>query len=152
MEIEKEQDRKIREAEEAELDLLVDIWLAGSRQAHAFIAVSYWEENREAMRGLYLPLSENWVLVQQGEVQGFVSMMGEYLAALFVQPGQQHRGYGKALLEWVKRDREKIHLQVYARNEGALRFYERNGFQVTKESLDEPTGEKEYLMEWRPGE
>lgn len=143
---------EIRKAAEEDLDLLVDIWLAGSRQAHAFIDPVYWEENREAMRGLYLPLSESWVLEEKGEVQGFVSLMGEYVAALFVRPERQGWGYGKALLDWAKQERDKLQLKAYARNEGALRFYERNGFRLMTESVDEPTGEKEYLMEWRERE
>lgn len=142
----------IREAKEEELDALVAIWLQGSRQAHAFIAAQYWEDNREAMRGLYLPLSENWVLVERGVVRGFISMMGEYLAALFIAPQEQRRGGGLLLLEHVKQNRTKIELKVYARNEQALRFYEQNGFTVIKKALDEPTGEIEYFMQWRAPE
>ncbi|MEG1283992.1 MAG: GNAT family N-acetyltransferase, partial [Lactococcus sp.] len=34
-------------------------------------------------------------------------------------------------------------------NEGALRFYQREGFKIVSEGLDEDNNEKEYLMTWK---
>ena len=42
----------------------------------------------------------------------------------------------------------KRHLQVYQRNARAIRFYQREGFRIQNEGMDEHTGEKDYTMVW----
>ena len=42
-------------------------------------------------------------------------------------------------------------LLVYLKNEQAIHFYRKNGFKIQAEQLDEPTREKEYVMEWNSG-
>ncbi|WP_028562873.1 N-acetyltransferase [Paenibacillus pinihumi] len=131
-----------------DLDRMLQIWLEGSKQAHDFIEGSYWESNLQAMKEEYIPMSQSYVLEAEGSVQGFVSMVDDYLAALFVAPDQQGRGYGKLLLDYVKERQEKINLKVYQDNGSAVRFYEKNGFIVTAELADEQTSAKEFAMSW----
>lgn len=40
-------------------------------------------------------------------------------------------------------------LCVYRKNERACRSYLKENFQIKEEKTDYPTGEKEYLMEWK---
>lgn len=79
-------------------------------------------------------------------------MIDDYLAALFVSPNEQGKGYGKMLLDYVKGQKESISLQVYQENKSAIRFYENNGFIVSDESIDENTSAKEFVMTWTKGE
>lgn len=139
---------EIREAKEEELDELTNLWLDVSLESHSFISADYCLENKESIRGLYLPLSENLIILADDKVKGFVSMMGNYLSALFVFPDSQGRGYGKKLIENVKCDRKIIQLKVYEKNERACQFYKQNGFKFKERMIDEPTGEKEWLMQW----
>ncbi|MBD8944756.1 MAG: GNAT family N-acetyltransferase, partial [Ruminococcaceae bacterium] len=44
----------------------------------------------------------------------------------------------------------KLHLNVYQKNARAISFYQREGFEIQCEALDEATGEKEYVMIWQP--
>lgn len=141
---------KIRKAKEAELDRLIEIWLESSFQAHDFIDQEYWEENREVMRNLYLPLSENFVVIE-GTIKGFLSMMGKEIAALFILPSEQGIGFGKALMQYAQEKNNEIYLNVYAQNERAKAFYQSRGFQIVEESLDAATNEIEYRMHWESG-
>lgn len=141
---------KIRKAKEAELDRLIEIWLESSFQAHDFIDQEYWEENREVMRNLYLPLSENFVVID-GTIKGFLSMMGKEIAALFILPSEQGIGFGKALMQYAQEKNNEIYLNVYAQNERAKAFYQSRGFQMVEESLDAATNEIEYRMHWESG-
>ena len=75
-------------------------------------------------------------------------MVDNFLAALFIDVRHQGEGYGKELLNFIKRDRENIQLKVYKKNKKAINFYLGNGFVIKEESLDEQTEEKEFLMEW----
>lgn len=137
---------KIREAKEEELDFLVELWYESSCQSHHFIAAAYWEENKALMRTLYLPLSYNLVI---GDCDGFISMMGNEINALFISPAQINKGLGTALVEWVKKESDTLTLNVYAQNKHALQFYEKMGFVLGETSIDEAIGEKQYRMIWK---
>ena len=58
------------------------------------------------------------------------------------------QGIGKQLLDYVKGRKAKLSLNVYQKNTRAIRFYEREGFDIKCEGLDKATGEKDYEMIW----
>lgn len=62
------------------------------------------------------------------------------------------QGIGKFLLDFLKAKKPELRLNVYLKNIKAIRFYEREGFRIQGEGLDEATGEKDYVMAWQPGE
>ena len=70
----------------------------------------------------------------------------DYLAALFVAPAHQKRGVGSRLLALAKKMRGTLDLSVYAENERAVAFYQKNGFRITGERIEEVTGRTELLM------
>ena len=72
-----------------------------------------------------------------------------YIAGIFVRSKEQSQGIGTQLLDFVKERKEELSLRVYQKNENAIRFYQREEFQVQEEGIDEDTKEKEYLMIWR---
>lgn len=127
---------------------MAGVWLRASLSAHGFIAPSYWIANEGPMREKYLPASENYAYVCGGELKGFISLSGNRVEALFVGPGHQGRGIGRALLEYAKGLRSVLTLDVYEQNRQALRFYERNGFARVEESIDHGTGHTQLRMEW----
>ena len=100
------------------------------------------------MAAQYLPAAESYVVVSDGEASGFISLMDSRVAALFVDEAQQGKGYGKALLNHAKHLRSRLDLQVYQKNESAVRFYKLQGFNIIEECSDPHTGEQEYVMVW----
>lgn len=44
--------------------------------------------------------------------------------------------------------KSKLKLRVYQRNEKAIKFYLREKFSIQSESVDDNTGEKEFVMIW----
>ena len=125
----------IRAFKEEDTETVIRIWLAASVRSHSFIDKAYWEEKAESMRTLYLPLSE--IVVDEdratGEVVAFMAFVEDYLAALFVAPAHQKRGVGSRLLALAKKMRGTLDLSVYAENERAVAFYQKNGFRITGE-------------------
>ena len=117
---------------------MADLWLAANLQAHGFISYGYWKENQ--------------ALVKDGEILGFVGLDGEYIEGIFAAGKAQSQGIGKSLLDFLKAKKPELHLNVYQKNTRAIRFYEREGFQIQSEGLDEATGEKDYAMAWQQGE
>ena len=55
----------------------------------------------------------------------------------------------KALLDRIRQGHPSITLHVYRKNRGAVAFYQREGFTVTAEAVEEGTGETEYTMVWQ---
>ncbi|MEF3305633.1 N-acetyltransferase [Paenibacillus sp. GYB003] len=138
----------IRKFRESDIDALIHIWLSGSSGSHSFIDASYWHSKKEAMATTYLPASNTYVLEEDGEPLGFISMVDTYLAALFVDPARQSSGCGTQLLNHVKSECEQIHLNVYQKNTRAVQFYLHNGFTIERSGRDDETGEDEYRMTW----
>ncbi|MDO3678542.1 N-acetyltransferase [Paenibacillus ehimensis] len=139
---------KIRPSNPQDIDILVELWLQESLTAHPFIDAQYWRANAEEMKTKYLPMADTIVIEEDGHVAGFVSMVDDYLAALFIDSRHQKKGLGKGLLDHVKQDRTAIRLQVYRQNERAVRFYEKQGFRIEAEMIDEATSAEEYRMVW----
>lgn len=106
----------IRKMREEEIPLLATIWLDVSISAHHFIAPHYWEKNKLKMIENYLPNSEVFVAEIENEVVGFIALVNDYLAALFVAEKQQEKGLGRALLEFAKASRTQLLLRVYQKN------------------------------------
>jgi len=139
---------KIRPFQLEDMEPVLSIWFRGSVTAHDFIQEEYWASMKTEMRNKYLPMSKTYVIDQETKIVGFVSMVDNYLAALFIDASQHKKGYGKQLLEFVKKQHETINLRVYQRNANAINFYFKNGFEILKEEIDEATSQKEFSMMW----
>lgn len=138
----------IRLNKKTEVNKLLKIWYEGSVIAHDFIDKGYWKSQQTEMKEKYLPMSETYVISNEEDIVGFVSMVDNYLAALFIDVKHQGEGYGKELLNFIKRQGDNIELKVYKKNNNAVKFYLGNGFVIKEESLDEQTAEEEFLMVW----
>ena len=147
MEIELENIR-IGKIGENDIPDIVDIWYEASLQAHGFIPAKYWKKNIKRMRNEYLPMSETFLAADGEMILGFVSLVDEYLAAIFVKPEIQGKNIGRLLLNHAKIHRSCLTLKVFCKNNKSIGFYEKNGFTVISESIDEETGEKEFVMQW----
>ena len=76
-------------------------------------------------------------------------MMSDGLEGIFVSDEMQSCGIGKLLLDYIKDKKVSLRLNVYQKNARAISFYQREGFIIQCEGLDEATGEKEYTMLWK---
>ena len=138
----------IRALHASDMDRVVSIWLDANLQAHSFIPSEYWKNNLEYVREA-LQLAEVHVYEDAQAVQGFIGLNGDHVEGLFVAAGMQSHGIGKQLMDHVKRRRDALTLEAYRKNVDAVRFYQREGFTLQNEDLDESTGEMEYSMQWR---
>jgi ribosomal protein S18 acetylase RimI-like enzyme len=85
---------------------------------------------------------ESSVLVyDDGEVQGFSAIFEGQLRALFVRRRARARGVGQALLSAVLADASgDVSLNVAASNVDAIRFYQKSGFSITRETNKKYSG------------
>ena len=136
----------IRPFETSDMTRVLDIWLQASIKTHDFVAKEFWESKVAEMRDIYLPASVSYVHEREGVIQGFVSLHGDTLAAIFVAPGAQGAGIGRQLMAKSKEVRQGLTLTVYRENHRSIAFYEKCGFDTVREQVDAHTGHLELVM------
>lgn len=140
----------IRLINENDIDAVMDIWLKTNISAHYFIPENYWIGNFHAVKGDFLPKSENYIFTEDDTTKAFISIMeGQFIGALFVSMEYQKQGIGKKLIEHCKNIYDNLGVAVYVDNTKAKQFYENCGFVVKKEQRNRDSGFQEYIMEWK---
>ena len=137
----------IRRLEKKDAEQVMQIWLNGNKEAHPFVPKEYWESNFEMVQDQLLQ-AEVFVYHMDGEIRGFIGVVDNYIAGIFVDKKYRSLGIGKKLLDYVKSKHGSLSLKVYRKNNRAAAFYFREGFSVLSEELDEDVGESEYIMVW----
>jgi len=97
------------------MDEIADIWLLASLQAHDFVDASCWWRTQEALRSRYLDHARIWVFEEQDHLLGFIALIDDYLAALYVRPERQGQGVGHALLQQAKLQQSSLYARVYGK-------------------------------------
>ncbi len=138
----------IRKLRKADINKVADIWLDTNIKAHYFIPAQYWKRNFDLVKELLLQATV-YVYEDKQEIQGFVGLSDEYIEGIFVSAEMQSQGIGKILLNYVKGKRNNLLLNVYQKNTRAISFYQREGFEIQCNGIDEATGERDYAMAWQ---
>ena len=89
-----------------------------------------------------------YVYEDNGSVQGFIGLTKNYIEGIFVEESMRGKGIGTQLLNLAKQLCSSLTLQVYEKNQSALRFYFKEGFQIKKKQMDSETGQMDFTMEW----
>lgn len=97
-------------------------------------------------------IDHGWITVAEDDgVLGFLAQDGTEVNCLYVRNDTQGQGIGKALLDHAKGQSERLELWTFQANQGARRFYAREGFAKVRET--DGTGNDENLpdvfLEWR---
>lgn len=138
----------IRKFEINDLDKIMEIWLKTNTETHSFIDKSYWESNYDMVKEM-MPQAEIYVFEENKNILGFIGLMDNYIAGIFIKKSFQSKGIGKQLLDYVKRIKENLTLQVYEKNEKAVKFYKKENFVIQSEDIDKNITEKEFVMYWK---
>ena len=139
----------IRKFKEDDLNTVMQIWFDTNIKAHHFISRQYWIDNYEMVKDI-LPKKEIYVYEDDNtnQIDGFIGLMDNYIAGIFVNKNNQSRGIGKQLLDYVKEIKETLNLSVYQKNIRAISFYQREQFVIQFEHIDNDNSEKEFIMTW----
>ena len=137
----------IRKFEKNDINVVMEIWENENIKAHQFIPKEYWKANYNYVKEI-LPNAEIYVYVVESEIIGFIGVDKNYIEGIFVNTNNQCNGIGTLLLNKVKESRDTLTLSVYKKNVNAIKFYKKNNFVITSESIDKNTNEMEYTMTW----
>ncbi|MCM1263109.1 MAG: N-acetyltransferase [Butyrivibrio sp.] len=132
-----------------DLDTIMQIWLNTNIQTHSFISEKYWTDNYATVKDV-LPQAEVYVYEDNDtqQIMGFIGLTGNYIAGIFIKETAQSNGIGKQLLNYVKKIKTNLSLNVYQKNTRAISFYQRERFFIKTENIDNSTNEKEFVMNW----
>ena len=139
----------IRKYREIDLTKVMQIWLDANIRTHNLIDQSYWLNNYDMVKEV-IPQAEVYVYEDEvtKQIEGFIGLTDDYIAGLFVNKGFRSKGIGKELLNYVKKTKSNLRLNVYNNNVRAIEFYRREHFSIQTERIDDNTNEKELIMTW----
>ena len=138
----------IRRLEEKDIERVMNIWLKTNKEAHNFIPEQYWDDNYNVVKKM-IGNAEVYIFEENSNIEGFVGLMENYIAGIFVEKDYQCKGVGRELLDYIKKIKSNLNLYVYKKNEKAVDFYLREKFLKSEEKTDEYHDEVEYHMVWK---
>lgn len=115
-----------------DINRVMDIWLTTNLEAHPFINLNYWYQNSSNVQNA-IQQADVYCSVSANEyIQGFIGLQDNYIAGLFIAKEYQSQHLGTNLLNVAKEEHQQLVLDVYLENQRAIKFYQQNGFQITK--------------------
>ena len=130
----------IRPYEDRDLNDALEAWYLASLEAHSFLDEEFFNNERILLAEQWLPASDTSVLEVEGEVVGFMSLVGDEVGGIFVAPSHQNRGVGRALIDHAAASHSHLEVEVFEANAIGRRFYEAYGFTLIDRLVDETTG------------
>ncbi|MEM7249447.1 MAG: GNAT family N-acetyltransferase [Acidobacteriota bacterium] len=146
---------QVRRYDAADFEEVVRLWRAARIQVMPELEARMGhspEDDATFFREQLLPENETWVVVEGGDVRGFLARKDDLLGYLYVDPSHQRRGLGSRLFE---KARELIpggfHLYTHQANTMARSFYEARGMKETARGVSPaPESEPDVRYGWTP--
>jgi putative acetyltransferase len=129
-----------------DLERALDVWYRASVIAHWFLSEEFFEAERRQIAEDWLPVSETTVAEADGRVVGFVSLVGNEVGGIFVDPDYQGRGVGRALMDYARLARPHLELAVFEDNLTGRRFYDAYGFLQVDRGIHAESGRYELRL------
>lgn len=139
--------RMIRKYNDEDIDAVVSSWRIATEFAHPFLKKDFLDSEAIALREIYMPATETWVTEVDGQVVGFIAMMGNEIAALFLVPGFHGKGLGRAMVDMAVKEKGLLSVEVFEKNPIGRRFYDAYGFQKTGDYVFDRTGDTVLQMQ-----
>lgn len=130
----------LREYVASDLEDYMATWEAASKLAHPFLTDEFHKQVGHDIRHIYLAMTDSWVWETDDRVVGFVSLMGNEIGGLFVQPSHHRQGIAKALVDHARSVRTRLKVEVFKDNQIGRDFYSKYGFVPVAEKLHDDSG------------
>ena len=84
----------IRKYQPADCEDVLNVWARASALAHPFLSKDFLELERHNIANVHLPKADTWAWEADGHVVGFISLLGNEVGAIFVDPEFHRSGSG----------------------------------------------------------
>ena len=148
---------EIRRARDDEIELLTGLFIRARNEMDYLPPVP--DEAAAPIAARIREHEEVWVAEEGGRLVGFLGIEASRNLGgaavpekIYVEPAEQNRGVGSALLDKAKQLRpHELYLWVFQKNP-ARRLYERHGFELVKltHGADNMEREPDALYRWAP--
>ncbi len=93
--------------------------------------------------------AEVWVATNTEQPVAMMALADEWIELLYVLPGEQGKGHGRALVQLAQEERDSLSLWTFVSNDRARRFYESLGFEQSgPASSDNEEGAPALRYRW----
>ena len=140
----------IRQYTESDLVGVLSSWENAVAIAHPFLEKEFVETERYNIPNIYLPNTDTWVAEVDGEVVGFIALMGNEVGAIFLELKFHGKGIGKALMDKAQELHGTLEVEVFKANSIGRKFYSQYGFSLLGESIHEPTRQSVLRLKFVP--
>ena len=130
----------IRKYRSDDLDGVLKVWSAASAKAHPFLSPEFLAAERDDIAKHHLPAADTWVWDIDGQIAGFVALLGQEVGGLFVDPRLHGRGIGRALMDHARRVKGALQVEVFMDNTSGRSFYAQYGFVEVGRDIHPATG------------
>ncbi|MGR3616710.1 MAG: GNAT family N-acetyltransferase [Paracoccaceae bacterium] len=131
----------IRAYQPADIEPVMDAWKRANALAHPFLPQDFVDEVEQAIRDIYVPTAETYVCSVDGQVVGFIALLGNEIGGLFLDPAFHGQGLGRAMVEYAVALKGPLEVEVFQKNKVGRRFYDACGFLPLSEEVHEPSGQ-----------
>lgn len=146
---------EIRPIRTDEIESTVRMWRRSREAAQPWLEarMGYTPANdRWFFREMLVRRCDVWVALDGERIVGLLAIAGDHVHQLYVEPADQRRGIGSALLgQAFSSSPARLMLHTHQRNAGAQRFYEHHGFrEVARGVSAPPESEPDIEYQWEP--
>lgn len=142
----------IRQYQASDLDRVLSAWENASKIAHPFLTKAFSAKERDNIPNVYLPIADTWVAECDETVVGFISLLGNEVGAIFLDPAFHGRGLGRALMDKAREIHGELEVEVFKANPIGRKFYSAYGFTLMHEKDHEETGNRILRLKYSAGE
>lgn len=137
----------IRLMNHMDIDIIMDIWITATISSHRFIDQSFWLKQYRMIKQKLMD-TPTYVICEQERIVGFASVKDAKLLAMFIINGSQDKGFGSLLIEYIKKQCNELQANVYVKNNKALHFFKKHGFEITSQQKNPDSHQVQNLMQW----
>ena len=139
---------ELRKFKDSDLDSILSVWENASKLAHSFLSEEFFEKERYNIPNIYIPNADTTVAEIKGHIIGFISMIGNEIGGLFVDPEFHGLGIGTALVDLVFDTHDKLVVEVFEDNIIGRRFYAKFGFKFIDKKFHPESGKTMLRLEF----
>ncbi len=130
-------------------DSVIELWLDTMSKSHPYIDYSYMKQKSAIIKKGLQGDIRALICTHNGEIAGFIMINSDNrVESIVVGSAHQKRGLGTRLLKYAQSRYKTLHMNVYARDKNALRFYSSHGFLISGAVFNHKVRLLEYTMIW----